>query len=364
MTPPTVPAIVLCEGKFRSTDGKTAHGLVRYSEVYRILAVIDSSAAGEDAGALLDGSPNGISIVASLDEAIARAAEPPRLLILGVATDGGRIPAPFFPVIRRAIAHGMSVMSGLHEELASHPDIVALARERGVTLTDVRRALPKEDSHFFTGKIDEVTCPVIAVLGTDSAIGKRTTARVLVKALNDAGYRAVFVGTGQTGRMQGGRYSIILDSIVNDFVTGEIEHVVHEAWRLEDPDLIVVEGQGSVTHPAYPGGYEIIAGARVKGVVLQHAPGRACRDGFPQYPMPDPRREIAIVEAQSEHPVFAVTLNHEGLTRDEAREWAERFEKETGKTVTDVLWDGPHRLVQATVRQFGLRKRVALAPAA
>jgi uncharacterized NAD-dependent epimerase/dehydratase family protein len=251
----------------------------------------------------------------------------------------------------------MNVVSGLHEKLEQDNEFMALAAKHGTSITDVRIVPPKEEQHFFTGKIEEVACPVIAVLGTDSAIGKRTTARVLVKALNGSGYKAVFIGTGQTGRLQGAKYSIILDSLVNDFLTGEIEHVVHEAWKNERPDIIVIEGQGGLTHPGYPGGYELICGGRVKGVVLQHAPGRQCLDGFPQYPMGDPARDITIAETLSGHPVIAITLNHENLARDEVESWKKRLADRFGRTVTDVLLDGPAPLMETVVKQYGLTKR-------
>jgi uncharacterized NAD-dependent epimerase/dehydratase family protein len=248
-------------------------------------------------------------------------------------------------------------VSGLHEKLEQDAELAALAKQHGATIRDVRTVPPKEEQHFFSGKIEEVTCPVVAVLGTDSAIGKRTTARVLVKALNEQGIKAVFVGTGQTGRLQGAKYSIILDSLVNDFLTGEIEHVVWSAWKNESPDVIVVEGQGGLTHPGYPGGYEIICGARVKGVILQHAPARQTLDGFPQYPMGDPARDITIAETLSGHPLVAITLNHEGLDRAGVEEWKKRLADRFGKPVTDVLLDGPQPLVDAVVARFGLRMR-------
>ena len=347
-------ALVLCEGHFGDPSGKTAHGLVRYSDLYEVVGVLDSSLAGRDAGEFLDGKRSGVPIVASLEEGLARK---PTHLVMGVATDGGKLPREYRPIVAGAIRAGLHVVSGLHEKLEADAELAPLAREHGVTIRDVRVVPPKEEQHFFTGKIDEVTCPVVAVLGTDSALGKRTTARILVKALNEQGYKAVFVGTGQTGRLQGAKYSIILDSLVNDFLTGEIEHVVWSAWKEESPDIIVVEGQGGITHPGYPGGYEIICGARVKGVILQHAPGRKTLDGFPQYPMPDPGPAITIAETLSGHPVVAITINHENLTRDELDVWRNRYATAFGKPVTDVLWDGPQPLVDAVVRRFGLRKR-------
>ena len=347
-------ALVLCEGHFGDPSGKTAHGLVRYSDLYEVVGVIDSALAGRDAGDYLDGRPSGVPIVASFQEGLQAG---PTHLVMGVATDGGRLPPEYRPILREALQAGLHVVSGLHEKLEQDAELAALAKAHGVTVKDVRTVPPKDELHFFTGKIEEVTCPVLAVLGTDSAIGKRTTARVLVKALNEAGYRAVFVGTGQTGRLQGAKYSIILDSIVNDFVTGEIEHAVHEAWRNESPDVIVVEGQGGLTHPGYPGGYEIICGARVKGVILQHAPGRATLDGFPMYPMGDPARDVSIAETLSGHPLVAITLNHENLSREEVEAWKKRLRERFGHPVTDVLLDGPGPLVETVVARYELKKR-------
>lgn len=349
-------ALVLCEGHFGDPSGKTAHGLVRYSDLYDIVGVIDSALAGRDAGEVLDGKPNGIPLVASLEEGLALAHRPTHL-VMGVATDGGKLPAAYRPILVEAIEKRLHIVSGLHEKLEHDEELKREAAAYGVTIKDVRTVPPKEEQHFFTGKIEEVACPVIAVLGTDSALGKRTTARVLVKALDARGIKAVFVGTGQTGRLQGARYSIILDSLVNDFLTGEIEHAVWSAWSEERPDIIVVEGQGGLTHPGYPGGYEIICGARVKGVILQHAPGRATLDGFPQYPMPDPQAAITIAETLSGHPVVALTLNHENLTHEEVEAWKKRYHARFGKPVTDVLLDGPEPLVEAVVARFGLAKR-------
>lgn len=349
-------ALVMCEGHFGDPSGKTAHGLVRYSDLYRIVGVIDSTLAGRDAAEFLDGQARDIPIFASLDDAFARADRPTHF-ILGIATDGGRIPEEYKPVIEEAIRRGLHVVSGLHEKLNDQRDLVELAQQHRVTLTDVRTVPPREQLHFFTGKADDVTCPVIAVLGTDSAIGKRTTARILVKAMREQGYRAVFIGTGQTGRLQGARYSMILDSLVNDFVTGEVEHLVYEAWQNEDPDLIVIEGQGSLTHPAYPGGFEILAGGRCKGAILQHAPGRATLDGFPQYPMPDPARDLAIAELLMQHPVIAFTINHENLTREQVEAWKGTLAKRFGRPATDPLFDGAQPLVDAVVKHFDIKPR-------
>ena len=192
----------------------------------------------------------------------------------------------------------------------------------------------------FDGKIAEVGALKVAILGTDSAVGKRTTAWLLEDALVAAGRSCVMVGTGQTAWLQGAKYGIVLDSLISDFVAGEIEHAVWSAWDEERPDVIIVEGQGSLLNPAYPGGYEILAAARPDIVVLQHAPARSEYDGFPGYTMHPLDRQIAALELISDRPVVAITLNHEELEPAGIPQICEQIRVETGLPVFDVLRDG------------------------
>jgi uncharacterized NAD-dependent epimerase/dehydratase family protein len=345
-------AVVLCEGLFGVSDGKTAHGLVRHTDRYHVLAVIDSTLAGRDAGEVLDGSRAGIPIVADLQGAIRAARGTPDFLVVGVATHGGVLPKALRPFVREALRQGISVDSGLHELLGDDAEFASLARASGSRIRDVRRTPAREEMHPFTGEILQVTSVRLAVLGTDSGVGKRTTAVRLVQGLNDAGARAVLVGTGQTSWMQGARYGLILDSLVNDFVSGEIEHQVVRAFRAERPDVIVIEGQGSLTHPAYPGGFEILAGARPDGIVLQHAPARSHYDGFPDFPLGGVEKETTLIELLCGKPVVALTLNHEGLSREDLRRHADDYSRRRGIPCCDPLLDGVDSIVAELRRRF------------
>jgi uncharacterized NAD-dependent epimerase/dehydratase family protein len=349
---PEGTAIVLCEGVFGTTGGKTAHGLVRHTDRYRVLAVIDSRCLGRDAGEILDGAPAGIPVVRDVAEALRVAPARPDFLVVGVATHGGVLPQDCRPAIREALSSGINVDSGLHDLLGDDPEFAALARASGARIRDVRRTPPREAMHPFTGEILEVTSVRLAVLGTDSGVGKRTTAVRLVQGLNASGARAVLVGTGQTAWMQGVRYGLILDSLVNDFVSGEIEHQVCRAFREERPDVIVVEGQGCLTHPAYPGGFEILAGARPDGVVLQHAPARAHYDGFPGFPIAGIEREAEIIRLLRGRAPLAVTLNPEGLAPDQARDHAAACRERFGVPCCDPLRDGVDPIVRHLRRLF------------
>ena len=343
-------AIVYCEAAFETTNGKTAHGLVRRTARYRVMSVVDSSCSGRDAGDVLDGRPVGIPIVTDIAVAIKDAADrghPATHLVIGLAPDGGRMPAPVRDDIKQAIRAGLNVDCGLHDFLSEDAEFVELAGEHGVQLRDVRKPPPRNEMHGFTGKIEEVTALKVALLGTDSAVGKRTTAWILVESLIATGHSAEFIGTGQTAWMQGARYGIVLDSMISDFMAGELEHAVWSAWREAQPKVIVVEGQGSLMNPAYPGGYEILAAARPDVVVVQHAPTRVEYDGFPGYAMHPLALQLQAIELVSGKPVVAVTINHEGLARDEIPEVCAKIEQEIGRPVCDVLNDGADRLVQA-----------------
>lgn len=154
-------AIVYCEGQFGEQDGKTANGLVRHSEKYEILSVIDSTHAGADAGMLLDGTANGLPIVSDLVTGIAHAGHVPDYLICGVAPADGLLSAGQRTVLLDGIARGMHIINGLHEFLTDDAEFVAAALLAGVTITDIRRPREKKDLHLFSGRIFDVTCPRI-----------------------------------------------------------------------------------------------------------------------------------------------------------------------------------------------------------
>jgi uncharacterized NAD-dependent epimerase/dehydratase family protein len=342
-------AIIYCQGAFNSPNGKTAHGLVRFTRRYRILSVIDSRLAGQDAGSVLDGKPNNIPIYASLEDAVQIAHKSDTAathLVIGLAPDGGRLSASARQDVAKAIHLGLNIDCGLHDFLSEDPELANLAKQKGIRLRDVRKPPPPNQLHFFSGKIEAVTALKIAVLGTDSAVGKRTSAWKIVQAFHEKGYHAELVGTGQTAWMQGAKYGIIMDSLINDFVSGEIEHAVWTAWDEEHPNVIVIEGQGSLMNPAYPGGFEILAAGRPDIIVLQHAPARIEYDGFPGYPIHPLVRQIQVIEMLSSKPVVAITINHEDLADDQIPLVCDAIHKIIGLPAFDVLRDGAADLVK------------------
>ncbi|UCE92496.1 MAG: NAD-dependent epimerase/dehydratase family protein [Methanobacteriota archaeon] len=220
----------------------------------------------------------------------------------------------------------------------------------------MRKEPPLKELHKYRNLVGKLDCVRIPVLGTDAAIGKRTTAIVLSKALNERGILTSFIATGQTGLMQGSRYGIPLDAIRGDYVVGELEHAIVTAYREENPRAIIIEGQGALSHPAYvTGSRAIVSASEPQAVVLQHAPGRKYRsytDDVPHLPMSTIGRETELVRACAGCDVIAITLNPEGLTRDEVVRIASEYEERYGVPVCDVLADGPGKIVDAIVSRF------------
>jgi uncharacterized NAD-dependent epimerase/dehydratase family protein len=314
--------------------------------------VIDSRHAGEDAGSILEGTPKGIAIYGDIQEALGSSRSDgnhPTHFVMGLAPDGGRLSKEGRRDVIEAIRSGLNVDSGLHDFLSEDIEISDLALAHGVRIRDVRKTPPRKELHFFEGKIEEVTSLKVAVLGTDSAVGKRTTAWILLDALQAAGYSAEMIGTGQTSWMQGVQYCIILDSLINDFVSGEIEHAVWTAWQEARPDIIIIEGQGSLMNPAYPGGFEILAAGRPDVVILQHAPARKDYDGFPGYPIHPVEKQIQAVELISGKPVVAVTVNRENMTSEEVPNACSAISKATGLPSVEVLLHGGGQIVEALI---------------
>jgi len=354
-------AVVYCEGNFAQIDGKTANGLVRHSEAYRILSIIDSNHSGHNSGMVLDDAINSIPIFESLDAAVAHELNIPDTFIYGLAPSTGRLSPADRVVVLDAVARGMNIVSGLHEYLSDDIEIAQAALEGRVTIRDIRKPKPSKDMRLFDGSVAKVTALRIAVLGTDCAIGKRTTATVLAHALNANGIKTVLVGTGQTGLMQGAKYGVAMDAIPPQFCCGELEGVIVAAAEAEQPDVILIEGQGALSHPAFCTSAFILRGSQPDAVILQHAPKRAHRCDFPKMPMPTPASEIALIEAFSDAKVVCVTLNHEGMSEAEITETIEVQTEALGLPVTDALSRPAAHLLAAVFGAYpGLRKGTSM----
>ena len=173
-------AIVFTHNLLAENFAKTCHGLLRGTERFEIISVIDAAHESKDAGTVLNGSPLGIPVHSSIAQFFNHSNESPEFCIVGVAFPGGVLPEDCRKELLAAMDHGLSIICGLHHYLSEDPEFQISAKNNGVKLIDIRKPRPVSELHFWTGKILEVTTPVIAILGSDCAVGKRTTARFIM----------------------------------------------------------------------------------------------------------------------------------------------------------------------------------------
>jgi uncharacterized NAD-dependent epimerase/dehydratase family protein len=346
-------ALILTHGLFDTENGKTAHGLIRGSDRFTIVGVVDFATAGRDAGEVLDGKYRNIPIFKDIESAISGLKRTPQYLVVGVAFAGGRLPVEMLELLKTGIRHKMNIINGLHEFLSDKPDVVALAKAHGVKLVDIRRAKKATEMQYWSGAITDIKTPRIAVLGMDCAVGKRTTSRFLVEACREEGLKAEMISTGQTGWMQDGRFGFILDSTLNDFVSGELETEIIRCCEDAAPDVVFLNGQSALRNPIGPCGSELLLSGQAKWVVLQAMLSRKYYEGTEdnlKAEIPTIASEIELIKMYGAETI-AVTLNTHGLTTEEARKMAALLRGPLGVPVVLPLEDGVGEIVEVIKRK-------------
>jgi len=340
--------LILADGYLLERNAKTAHGVIRYSQD-EIAAVLDRDHAGQRVADVLPELGRDAPIVGSLEEALAYE---PDSFLLGVATPGGWMPDHWRQWIIEAIDARLEIVNGLHTMLADDPEFVSRAAEKNVRLWDVRK--PPDDIPLFSGKSLDAPQKIVLTVGSDCAVGKKTTALEIVRAGRDAGTRCEFIATGQTGVLIAGK-GIAVDRVISDFVAGAAEKLVLDA----DPtsEVLVVEGQGSVWHPAYSSvTLGLLHGSCPHALVLCHQVGRDAIEEPPYTKLPPLSELMATYESLAEvnrpAKVTCIALNCRGLTDDAASQAIEAAERETGLPTGDVFRGQARKLWSALAAGF------------
>ena len=307
-------AIILTNGWLENTHTKTTHGILLGSERFTILGLIDPVYAGKRIGDILSEKFIDVPIYANIKECLEKLPDKPKYCIVGISSHGGKLPESIRGDIIQAIRNSLPVICGLHSFLNDDPEFRREADRAHVELIDIRKPRPTKELRFWTGEIYSVKTPRIALLGMDCVIGKRTSGNLLMELCRKNGIKTEMIYTGQTGWMQGFKHGFIFDATVNDFISGEIERAIIECDRESSPDLILIEGQSSLRNPSGPCGSEFLRSGNVKGVILQHAPGRKYFDGveFPEGLIPPVEEEIELIRIYGAE-TLAVTLKEEKL---------------------------------------------------
>lgn len=303
---PPVPAIVMAEGKFGNPGGKTANGIVMHSELFDAVAIVDSETAGESPSEVLgrDSVPE-VPILSSIPKAL-KAAPNAEALVLGVAPAGGALPDAWIDGIQQAMHSGCDIVSGLHVFLSDDQDWNNLAKECDVQLFDVRKPPVCDELRVADGRIDNIDATIVLTVGTDCAVGKRTTTFEMYMAAKEEGMNTGWVATGQTGIMIGAHRGTVIDAVAADFAAGVVEQNVVDVAA--NHDIVFIEGQGALTHRAYSGvTLSILHGAWPDAVVLVDNPERNQRALFEQFTVQGVEAERSLVSQLCDAEIVGVS---------------------------------------------------------
>lgn len=362
MTEKGKKAVILAHDAFGTLDGKTANGLVLFEEQgqYKIVAVIDREKVGEDAGEVLGVGRKGIPIVDSFDSSLKFG---PNALIIGVAPPGGQLPKEWREIIENAIRNGLDIVSGLHQFFNEDPEFSLLAEKNKTKLYDLRK--PPKDLLVARGEVRNIKQPIVTFLSTDAATGKHVAIMEFLKEARKRGYNPGFVATGQTAMLLNNDAGECIDAIPVDFTAGEVEKMTLKV-AAKGKDIIFVEGQGALSHPAYgPDSLAVLYGSWPTAVILIHDPFRTSRAEFPQFKVPSPNEEIKLIETLCPSTkVVGIVVDGE-LYQDIIRKSDEeikivmkRIEEETGLPAVDVLRFGASKLFAILIEQLKAWKKL------
>jgi uncharacterized NAD-dependent epimerase/dehydratase family protein len=326
------------------SNGKMGYGLLRYSEA-PVVVVIDRTAAGRSLRELT-GIPSDVPIVSSVAEALAFG---PDVLVPAIAPSGGNLPAEWVQDIKDSLSAGISIANGLHTAMSKDPGLSSLVKKPGQFIWDIRQE--PAGLHTASGLARETTARRVLFVGTDMASGKMTAALELTKALKEAGIRAKFLATGQIGIAIAGE-GVPLDAVRVDYAAGSIEQMV--VRHGSEQEILLIEGQGSLFHPASTATLALLRGGLPTHLILVHEAGRKAPSSFPWARFPPLSDVIRLYEmvasaagALPTAKVVAIALNTARLDDTEAKRAVEQVRVETGLPVTDVIRFGATPLVDA-----------------
>ncbi|HXD58840.1 MAG TPA: DUF1611 domain-containing protein [Thermoleophilaceae bacterium] len=335
---------ILTEGLFDDHHAKTAHGVIRYG-TREVVAVVDSTQAGRTASEVVPFCERPVPIVATLEEAVERGAN---TMLIGIAPTGGKLDSAWRARVLEAIDRGLDVEAGLHTIMAEDPEFSAAAEAKGVTLRDLRVA--PADLGVPSGISRRPGLKVVHSVGSDVAIGKKAVTLELDMVARRHGLSSVYVPTGQTGIAIAG-WGIAVDHVLSDYVSGAAERLVIEGG--ERGDLLFVEGQGCLYHPAYSAvTLGLLHGSLADALVLAHKAGATHLAGY-DVAIP-PLGELVSAYESISRPlrptrVAAIALNTAGLDDEAARRAVEEAEAETGLVADDLVRFGPDRVLAAVL---------------
>ena len=346
MLDPTQRIALFAEATMGLLNAKMAEGILRYG-ANPAVAVIDSTKAGQRVRDVSTVDSD-VPIVATLDAAIAMGAE---VLVLGTAPSGGRVPPEWMEMLHSAVAQGLSIVNGMHDQLA--PMLGGKLAE-GQWIWDIRTPLG-DLPDIAMARAAQLPNTRVLMVGTDMAVGKMTSGLEVDRSLKAKGANSAFLASGQTGIALTGR-GIPLDAFRVDHAAGAVERMVLEAAEHE---IVIVEGQGSLLHPGSTATLPLMRGSQCTAMILCHRAGMDHLDTLDNVRVPPLSQVIALNEAMAHAAgaltpakVLGIALNTSRLEATAAAKACAQIAQDTGLPVCDPVRDGAGALADAILALY------------
>jgi uncharacterized NAD-dependent epimerase/dehydratase family protein len=336
--------IIYAEGRFNSINAKVAASFIRY-HADKCLAVIDSTQVGKTCNEIL-GYGGEIPVVNSVNDVLGLS---PDIFLIGNGLFHNELPDAYRKEIKVALESSMDVVSGIHFRLADDPEFSKLAARNGSVIWDTKE--PPKGLTTSQNLVQEIPQLVVHTVGSDCRVGKKTTALEVCASLTKFGIENVFAATGQSGIYISGK-GIAIDAVPGDFIAGATEKLILDSVKDTNAEVVLLEGQGSITHPAYSAvTLGLLHGAMPQALILCHEAGLTAHKDWETFPLLPLKELINIYETLGSYmrpcKVIGISINCAGLTEDEAQKIAAEIERETGLPTTDVIKQGADKLVEA-----------------
>jgi uncharacterized NAD-dependent epimerase/dehydratase family protein len=339
--------VIYAEGRFDSTNAKVAASFIRY-HAEKCVAVIDSTKAGTTCEQIL-GFGGSIPVVADLPSILSEEID---VFMIGNGLFHSDLPNEYRSNIKLAIERKMHIVSGIHYRLAQDPELKELAEKMDVVIWDTKE--PPAGLGTSQYRLLNISQHIVHTVGSDCRVGKKTTALELANCYNKEQGKAVFAATGQSGIYISGK-GIAIDAVPSDFVAGATEKLILDSVADTDSELVIVEGQGSITHPAYSAvTLGLLHGAMPHSLILCHEANLETHKNWERTPLLPLNKLIETYETLGGYlrpcKVVGVSVNCNSLSEEEASAIIAQVERETGLPATDVYKFGAQKLVDAIDR--------------
>ena len=332
---------IYMEGNLNSDYGKMGFGVMRYAQ-NPITCVIDSQFDGQTVREAV-GEPFDFPVVSTVQAAKDMGSD---ILVLGIAPSGGKFPDEWDAPMEKALALGMSLINGLHDDLnARFGHLIKFPNQK---IWDVRK--PKPIPQIAQARCAALNNKRVLLVGTDMAAGKMTAGIEIYNWIKARGISTDFLATGQIGITVTGK-GIPLDAIKVDKACGAVEELVLTA---KDKDIVFIEGQGSLLHPGSTATLPLMRGSCATHLILCHRADMTTLRRATHVQIPPLKDFIKLNEdvatvcgSLTKATTVGIALNTSKISEQEALEMIDRLEAETGLPVTDVVRFGAEKLGRA-----------------